>query len=339
LVNRAVEFATTGFCPAFHGAKVARESEALGFDVQMFGENHAMAPDVFGEMRAAIEVTDRIRLLCGPVNFVTRDPGVVASAIAPLQVASAGRAICGIARGDSAVAMAGRPPQRQDALERDLTLLRRYLDRETIDFGTRQSSLVWLGDLPYTPVPIEVVCSGPKAIELAARVADRIGLSVGYSPERIDWAMRIIEAALDDAGRRRDDVRVGVFGPLAVTVDRASARGVLRTRVAPWAHMSSFRGNDLSQQPAQMRAVTGYLRDAYRYEYHRPDAPADNPNNAVIDEDFADWFGIGGPATYVVDRFSVLVEHGIDYFSVVLPDDERETFAADVMPAVRALRT
>jgi hypothetical protein len=35
----------------------------------------------------------------------------------------------------------------------------------------------------------------------------------------------------------------------------------------------------------------------------------------------------------------VLVEHGIDYFSVVLPDDERETFAADVMPAVRALRT
>ncbi len=42
-----VEFGTTGFCAAFAGAAVARESEALGFDVQSFGENHAMAPDVF----------------------------------------------------------------------------------------------------------------------------------------------------------------------------------------------------------------------------------------------------------------------------------------------------
>ena len=48
-----VEFGTTGFCPAFQGAALAARSEALGFDVQLFGENHAMAPDIFSEMRAA----------------------------------------------------------------------------------------------------------------------------------------------------------------------------------------------------------------------------------------------------------------------------------------------
>ena len=94
---QGVEFGTTGFCAAFSGAEVARESEELGFDVQLFGENHAMAPDVFGEMRAAAEATSKIRLLCGPVNFVTRDPGVIASSIAAVQIASAGRAICGVA--------------------------------------------------------------------------------------------------------------------------------------------------------------------------------------------------------------------------------------------------
>jgi len=42
---------------------VAKRSEELGFDVKMFGENHIMAPDAFGEIRDAARVTSRIRLL------------------------------------------------------------------------------------------------------------------------------------------------------------------------------------------------------------------------------------------------------------------------------------
>ena len=209
--SRRVEFATTGFIGSFTGAAVARRSEELGFDVQMFGENHAMAPDVFGEIRDAMRVTDTIRLLCGPVNFVTRDPGVIASAIAPVQIATGGRAICGVARGDSAVAMAGRKPQRQADFDRDLRILRAYLDRIDVEFPERTSRLEWIGQQPYAPVPIEMVCSGPRAIALAASVADRIGLSVGYHPERVSWALAIIDEALAATGRSRNDIRVGLF--------------------------------------------------------------------------------------------------------------------------------
>ena len=102
-----VEFGTTNFCAVFTGAQVAVANEALGYDIQLFGENHNMAADLFGEMRDAARATSRIKLMAGPVNFVTRDPGVIASAIAPVQLLSEGRAICGIARGDSAVALAG----------------------------------------------------------------------------------------------------------------------------------------------------------------------------------------------------------------------------------------
>ncbi|MCU1344293.1 MAG: class flavin-dependent oxidoreductase [Acidimicrobiia bacterium] len=335
---RPVEFATTGFCQAFQGPEVARRSEELGFDVQMFGENHAMAPDVFGEIRDAARATDRIRLLCGPVNFVTRDPGVIASAIAPIQILTGGRAICGVARGDSAVAMAGKKPQRQQAFDDDLVRLRAYLDGQSVPFPERVSRLEWIGELPFSPVPIEMVCSGPRAIELAARVADRIGLSVGYSPERVGWALDIIAETLDRVGRPRADVRVGLFGPLAITEDRASGPSSLKTRSAAWVHMSSFRGNDLNEQPEAMRKVTSVLRDGYDYRFHRADAPADNSNNAAIDEDFADWYGVGGPPAYVIDRFGALIELGVDYFSVVIPEPEREIFASDVMPALRRLR-
>lgn len=332
-----VEFSTTGFCGAFQGAAVARESEALGFDIQLFGENHSMAADIFGEMRAAAAETSTIRLLCGPVNFVTRDPGVVASAIAPVQIASGGRAICGVARGDSAVAMAGRAPQRQADLERDLGYLRAYLGRESVKFSERESRLEWIGELPYTPVPIELVCSGARAIALAARSADRIGLSVGANPERVRWALDIIDRALADAARTRDDVTIGLFLPVAVTDDRPSGLAALRSRVAGWAHMSSFPGIDLSDQPAVMRRVTEKLRRGYDYRYHRAGVSADNPNTRLIDDEFADWFAVGGPPSYIVDRLGELVELGVQCFGTALGGSERERFASEVMPAVRAL--
>ena len=62
-MSRAVGFGTTGFCQAFTGGDVARRSEELGFDVQLFGENHAMAPDVFGEMRSAVDTTAKHRMV------------------------------------------------------------------------------------------------------------------------------------------------------------------------------------------------------------------------------------------------------------------------------------
>ena len=336
---RPLEFGTTGFYPPFQGAAMAQASEELGFDVQMFSENHTRVPDAFGEMRDAARATERIRLLCGPMNFVTRNPGVVASAIVPIQAISGGRAICGVASGDSAVAAVGRRPQTMAALERDLGTLRAYLHGNDVVLPSGAiSRLEWADGLLSAPVPIQMVCSGPKAIAIAARLADRIGLSGGANPDRVGWALRIIEATLADAGRDRDSVRVGVFLPLAVTADRATGRSEIRTRVAGWAHMSSFRGNDLSQQPEIMRRVTSVLRDGYDYRYHHPGAPRDNPNTALCDEEFGDWFGIGGPPSYIVDRLGQLVEMGVDFFTCALPVPERERFASDVMPALRSLR-
>ena len=330
-----VEFGTTGFCPVFEGAATARANEELGYDIQLFGENHNMSPDIFGELRDAARATTRIRLLAGPVNFVTRDPGVIASAIAPIHIASGGRAICGIARGDSAVALAGRRPQRHNALARDIGLVRSYLNRETVEFGGRTSRLEWIREQPYTPVPIEMVCSGPRAIALAAATADRIGLSVGGHPDRIRWAIGIIDEALDAAGRCRRDVQIGAYLPIAVTGTRAEGRATIRYRVAGFAHMSSFAGNDLTQQPDIMRQASERLREGYDYRYHRADVPLDNPNTRLVDEEFGDWFGIGGPPSYIGERLNELVSLGVGCFVTALGGEEHELFAREVIPQFR----
>src|ERR1700712_5232215 len=88
-----VEFATTGFFPPLTGALVAAETEALGYDIQVMGVNECITPDVFTELRMAVETTDHIKLEAGVINMVTRHPSVIASAMAAIQLASGGRAI------------------------------------------------------------------------------------------------------------------------------------------------------------------------------------------------------------------------------------------------------
>jgi 5,10-methylenetetrahydromethanopterin reductase len=335
---RQIEFGTTGFYPAFEGVKRAKLSEEMGFDIQGFSENHSRTADCFGEMRDAARETRRIKLACGPVNFVTRHPGVVAAAIVPLQVISEGRAICHVASGDSAVAAVGRKPQGIAEMDRDLTLLRTWLEGGEVEVGDRTSRLEWAEALTYDPIPIQMACSGPRAIALAARRADRICLGIGCNTERVRWALEIIERELVAAGRDRDSMRIGLFAPIAITDDRARGREVIRTRVAAWAHMQSGAHVDLSQQPEILRNVTSVLRHSYDYRFHHPDAPPENPNSAVCDEEFGEWMGIGGPTSYVVDRLGGLVDMGVDFFMTVLPMNEREVFAQHVMPAVRSLR-
>jgi 5,10-methylenetetrahydromethanopterin reductase len=338
VILRQIEFGATGFYPAFEGAKRAKLSEELGFDIQGFSENHSRATDCFGEMRDALRETSHIKLAAGPINFVTRNPGVVAAGVLPIQVLSGGRAICGVAAGDSAVAAAGLPPQRIADMERDLGYLRTYLAGGELVFGERISRLEWADALSWAPLPIQMACSGPRSIALAARMADRICLGVGCNTERVAWALRIIDEELARTGRDRENIRVGLFAPLALTEDRASGRATIRTRVAAWAHMQSGKGVDLSQQPEILRRVTSVLRDSYDYRFHHPNAPPENPNSAVCDEEFGDWMGIGGPVSYVVERMGELVDMGVDFFMTALPPPEREPFAAHVMPPLRALR-
>ncbi len=334
---RQVEFARTGFYPAFEGVVRAKLSEEMGFDIHGFSENHSRATDCFGEMRDAARETSRIRLAAGPVNFVTRHPGVVAAGIVPIQILSGGRAICGVASGDSAVAAAGRTRQRIDHMERDLGYLQTFLNNGVVTYpGGQTARLEWADDLTWSHLPIQMACSGPRSIALAARVADRVCLGIGTNDGHVKWALDVIDRSLAASERHRDEIRVGLFAPLAITKNRTSGRAMIRTRVSAFAHMQS--GGDLSHQPEILRKVTSVLRHSYDYSFHRPDAGPDNPNSDLCDEEFGDWMGIGGPASYATERLGQLVELGIDFFIVALPMPELELFASEVMPTVRALR-
>jgi 5,10-methylenetetrahydromethanopterin reductase len=332
-----IEFGHCTIAAPFQAAKLAREDEDFGFDVRYIGDNHSIHPDPMVALFEAARATTRIRLGTGVTNTVTRHPSVLASQMASLQLASGGRAILGIGKGDSVVAMVGKQPQRHAEFVENTRLLRGYLHREKGALGRYDNGLAWLEGQNYTPVPIEIACAGPKTLHAAAALADRIQLTVGAPLERIRWALGVIDEGLAAAGRKRSDIQIGVFPPLVVDDSRAAAAERLRTGVAVIAHMSALPGIDLSHQPERLRNVTIRLREAYNYRHHNMEQA--NPMRDLVDAEFADWYGIGGPADYIVERLGAIVELGIDFiFLGTIPLAEREVLAAKVMPVIAKMR-
>jgi 5,10-methylenetetrahydromethanopterin reductase len=334
--SRVLEFGHISPSFAFQGQAMAADSEAHGFDIQYFGDNACTGTDVFSELAAAAGATSRIRLASGVTNLVTRNPSVVATAVAALQVQSGGRAICGVGKGDSALAMVGLRPQRHDAFAAGLERLRSHLGTALPHSPsyTDAPRLAWIDGFAYQPVPVEVVASGPRSLALAATLADRITLAVGADPDRIRWALDIVRGALAECGRSESDVRIGAFISVAIDNDHDAAVEALRNRVKSWAHMASFPGHDRSTQPLVMQSVTKRLRDGYDYAHH--DQRAANPLAALIPPEFAEWFGIGGSAAHLVDRLGALSEAGLSYVNLIqLPPIEKDAVASEVIPHFR----
>jgi 5,10-methylenetetrahydromethanopterin reductase len=143
------------------------------------------------ELRAAGAATTRIRLATDCTNTVTEHPSAVATAIAAIQIAYGGRAIRGVGKGNSSMGMIGREPRRHAEFVEKTTALRAHLRGESIELGGYDSRLEWLDEFPqYEPVPLEIMCSGPKTMTAAAALADRITFSVGAAEERLRCALR-----------------------------------------------------------------------------------------------------------------------------------------------------
>jgi 5,10-methylenetetrahydromethanopterin reductase len=332
-----IEIGTLTFAAPFQGPALAAESEALGFDYQLFGVNECQTTDVFGELRMAVEATSRIHLGCGVANFVTRHPCVVASAIAAIQVASGGRALCAVGKGDSAVGRIGLRPQRHADFTRDLQILQAYLSGETATVNGIESRVGWLDSSDYEKVPVEVAGTGPKTLAVAGAHADRVALAVGAAAERIDWALDIVRHAAVEAGRDPSQPRIGAHIPIWVADSRQQAIDELRPHVVGWAHMASFDARHVATHDPILRKVTSVVHEGYDYDHHGVEESRTSPVRHLADDDFVDYYGIAGPAHYVVERLATLIEKGLSFVTVVGLGEQKQRLAHEVVPALRAI--
>src|SRR5215211_3278281 len=144
--GRAVgtEFWLGTFPTVGRAAPLAEMAERDGWDGIAFTDSQNLHGDTFAALAIAAHATRRIKLATAATNPATRHPAVVASAIASVQVESGGRAVLGIARGDSALAYLGRPPISLPEFAAGLEQIQAYLRGEAVEVNGFSSPLQWL---------------------------------------------------------------------------------------------------------------------------------------------------------------------------------------------------
>ena len=299
--------------PAGSGS-MAQMVEGLGFHSLVLADTQCLTPEVWGQLMLVASVTERIQIGTGVTNPVSRDPAVTASSALGLQVASGGRAVLGIGRGDSSMAKIGKRPAAPEDFDLYLQRLRAYLAGEEILRDGEPSRIEWLDDLDIPPVPIEVAATGPKVIEIAARRADRICFAVGADTERLGECIAHARRAAEAADRDPDALRFGAYLNCVINPDREVAREAIRGGLSVFAHFSGFRGMDIESLPEGARGAARHLRSHYDMTNH---GLAAGDHAQALEADFIHRFGIAGPLEEATVRFREIADCGVEFVRVV----------------------
>jgi 5,10-methylenetetrahydromethanopterin reductase len=340
--------------------EVARTYEREGWDGTVFADSQSIAPDAFVILTMIALSTERIRFTTGVTVPLTRQPAVVASAAAALQEISGGRMQLALGRGDTALAYLGLSPTRLATFEKFAIQVRRYLAGENLPLqevapvmegaihgfedlavgsGPEGSSLIWM-DRAQPRVPVEIAATGPKALEMAGRVGDRVALMVGADPARVAWAVETVRAGARSAGRDQHSIGITAFASVAVT-DGGDGRRE-RALVVPFVAIGSrFRVMDRQVRgyaSGSDRKVLEAMLDTYDMRQHAQGGQA----RGGLDEDYIDSYAIVGEADHCLERLQTLANLGVDRFvmSHSTPDqpehDEmRARLVRDVLPTMQ----
>ncbi|AVA14672.1 LLM class flavin-dependent oxidoreductase [Sphingopyxis sp. MG] len=337
-------------------AKRAQRLEKDGWSGGAFPDSQLIAGEAFATLAWCAARTSTLKLGTGTSNPSTRHPSVLAGAAATIQAISEGRMTLSIGRGDSSLAYIGAPPASLGIFEKALATIRTYLAGEDVsaenavqfllekrDFSNlaigespESSPLKWLPE-DYTPPELEVAATGPKVIAIAARHADRIGLALGASVERLKWAIATAREELERTGRDPAQLKFGAYIPCYPHANHQLARDLSQGMVASMSRFSVMNKHVVGPVTDQERANLERVASTYDMKNHGANS---SKQSEVLDPEFIDKFGLVGDPAVCVERILELRDLGIDKFMLWTADTEGvpgESYACaveEVLPKV-----
>jgi 5,10-methylenetetrahydromethanopterin reductase len=291
----------------------AERAERLGWDGITFTDSQTLVGDPFVAVALAANATERLRFATGVTNAYTRHPAALANIAATVQETSGGRFVLGIGRGDTAMFHLGKKPMPVAAFAATVTDLQTYLANETVDCNGFESRLRWLDRCHQPKVPLDVAVSGPRMIEFAARVAERVTLAVGADPDRVSWAIDLARTAATDAGRDPASISFGAYVNVGCHPDVDAARDLIGGAVAAFAHFSSMPGSTGAGLTEADREVVADVGRRYDSNEHLSNA-ADHTR--ALKPEFVDRFAVVGPPDVCVERLRALADLGLERFVI-----------------------
>lgn len=162
--------------------------------------------DAFALLGAISQRTSRIDLGIGVTNPYLRHPNLIAASVATLDRLAPGRVRLGLGRGqpewyERSLGMeVGSPLAR---LDETVTLLRQWwTPAMTASSDGELQVKTWTRVIrPAAPPPIIIAAAGPRALDLAGRVADGVFFNMLATPAYLGRAIERVRASARAAGR------------------------------------------------------------------------------------------------------------------------------------------
>lgn len=198
------------------------------------------------------------------------------------------------------------------------------------------SRLEWL-DRNLPAVPLDVAATGPRVIDVGARLADRVTFALGADVPRLAWAAERASATRRASGG--GPLSLGACLIVVPTTDLRLGRWIAASKVAAHARFSVMHGNVVGPVSEHQADALRTMVSTYDLGRH---GSADQP--AVMSDELIDEQAIVGPVNYCVERLLELHEIGLERFVFLrYPDDESAARAyrsliEDVLPSVRGSR-
>jgi 5,10-methylenetetrahydromethanopterin reductase len=284
----------------------ARAAEHAGLSSLWIIEDY-FQPGAYTLAAAAAAVTERVVIGLGVVNPYTRHPALIAMETAALAAIVPGRVILGLGSSnrrwiEEQMGIPFKTPLR--GLREGVEIVRRLLGGQRVTYAGEVFAVhdVALEAPPPAPVPILLGVKGPRALALAAEVADGVHCSVLASPAHV----RRVRATT--SSRSRDDFAVITYVPLAVSDDRAQARAWVRPLIAHY--LGLLHGQTILQDAGLTAARSQPFRDALTAGRTAVD---------LVTDDMVDAFAVAGTPSECRAALARWAEAGLDCPVAVVP--------------------
>ncbi len=175
-----------------------RRVEAAGLNGVGIHDHHHSGRDAYIVLALAAAQTGQLSLYPATSNPLTRHPLVLAALANSLAELAPGRTMLTLGPGFLSVEAAGLPRASQKTLRTAVRQIQALLAGEAASFGEALTRLRYPAGVR---VPVLLLASGPKLIELAGEVADGVMMLVGLHPASVAAARAHLAAGARRAGR------------------------------------------------------------------------------------------------------------------------------------------
>ncbi len=317
----------------------AQIAERMEFDLFTLPDSQLLGREVFSSLGVVATETNSIAI--GPMvtNPVTRHPSVIASSISTVDEFTGGRAILGIASGDSAVRTLGERPAKLTEMRQSIRTIQSLTSGQRAEYNGQSLQIQWAN---RKNLPLFWAAEGPKTQRLAGELADIVVLGTGILPELIAEQVERVNEGAHRAGRSPEEVDKWVLARCNVMNDRADAIEKLKSSLAGVAHHSLQFSMEGKSVPDEYREPLETLISKYNTD---AGTLPGSPNAELLDqldltEYLANRYGVVGTPDDCIRKMEEIHNTGLvdGVFLSAAPGRKREViqlFGTEVLPSIK----